>query len=298
MTHATYIFMTHATYKGISLATLPQAAAIIGILLAGGCARSPDARALDDTATRLHLAQLAEAEGNAKEELALLAPAAARNPGNIALQTRYATALAQTGHNQQALDVALLAYGRDKSNTGLGLLVGRLYIRQENVPAAATVYQDVIACDANSLEAINGLGIAEAMQRTLPRAEASFRRAVAVAPADAASRNNLGLALTLERKTDEAIRVLEMLWREDNTAPRVRTNLALAYATAGSRDKAMALLTPAMDSAEAERTVDAYAQLNSQAGSQSAAVDAPTSQAAMNDAAPADGSGKIRPPRS
>src|SRR3954451_1410745 len=106
MTHATYIFMTHATYKGISLATLPQAAAIIGILLAGGCARSPDARALDDTATRLHLAQLAEAEGNAKEELALLAPAAARNPGNIALQTRYATALAQTGHNQQALDVA------------------------------------------------------------------------------------------------------------------------------------------------------------------------------------------------
>src|SRR4051794_4958174 len=97
---------------------------LIGLLLAGGCARSPDARALDDTATHLRLAQLAEAEGNAKEELALLPPAAARDPGNITLQTRYATAPAQTGQNQQAHDVALPAYARDKSNTGLGLLVG------------------------------------------------------------------------------------------------------------------------------------------------------------------------------
>jgi Flp pilus assembly protein TadD len=285
--------MIHASHHGIPLVRLTRATAAIGLLLATGCAHPRDTLSRDDAATRLRLAQLAESAGNQKEELALLAPAAARDPANIGLQTQYATALAQTGQNQQALDVALPAYSRDKTNTGLGLLIGRLYIRQENPAAAASLYQEVIARDGDSLEAINGLGIAEVMQRSLPRAEATFRRATAIAPQDAASRNNLGLALTLERRTDEAISVLEALWREDSTAPRVRTNLAMAYAVAGARDKAMALLTPTMDPAEAARTVEAYAQLDGGPVTSAAGVDTRAAQAALVSVA-----GKTRPPGS
>jgi Flp pilus assembly protein TadD len=287
--------MTRTAHQGTPLALLPLAAAIICLLLVTGCAHSPKTGSADDTAARLRLAQLAMAEGDAKDELALLAPAAAREPDNIVLQARYAMALAELGQNKAALDVALPAYGRDKSNTGLGLLVGRLYIRQENAPAAAAAYQEVIARDANSLEAINGLGIAAVMQHSLPPAETSFRRALAIAPTDAASRNNLGLALALEHKTDEAIRVLEALWRDDNTAPRVRTNLALAYAADGSRDKAVALLTPTMDRAEAEHTVDAYAQFSNASARPGAAIETVASRAAMNEMVPAGGAGKSKP---
>jgi Flp pilus assembly protein TadD len=258
--------MTQTAHAGTSLAALPRIAVVAGLLLAAGCAHQPGSGTASDASARLRPAQPAETEANTSDDPAALATAAAREPANLALQMRYANALARTGQNKAALDVALPAYGRDKSSIGLGLLVGRLYIRLDNAPAAAAVYQEVIGRDANNLEAINGLGIAEVMQKNLPRAEATFRRAVAIAPADAASRNNLGLALTLEHRTDEAIRVLEALWREDNTAPRVRTNLTMAYVAAGSRDKAVALLTPPMEPAEAARTVDAYAQYNSASG--------------------------------
>jgi Flp pilus assembly protein TadD len=250
--------------------TLPSPSRLIavalGVLLLTGCARSSDTQSHTDTATRMRLAQLAGAEGDANGELALLAPAAAQDHSNAALQTRYATALAKAGQNKEALDVALALYNRDKSDVGVALLIGRLYVRLNDGQSAAPIYQAVIARDASNLEAFNGLGIAEIMQRAFPQAEANFRRAVAIAPADAASRSNLALALTLERKTDDAIQILEAVWREDNTSRRVRTNLALAYAAAGSRDKAVALLTPIMTPAEVEKSVNAYAQVSGSDG--------------------------------
>jgi Flp pilus assembly protein TadD len=78
----------------------------------------------------------------------------------------------------------------DRAPKFTALLVGRLYVRLDNAPAAASIYQDITARAADNLEALNGLGIARVMQRSLPEAEAAFRHAVAVAPDDQASRNN------------------------------------------------------------------------------------------------------------
>nr|WP_294500972.1 tetratricopeptide repeat protein [uncultured Rhodopila sp.] len=254
--------MTYAAYQG---RPSPLIAALLGALLLTGCGASKNSAATNDAETRSRLAQLADGEGNADAQLALLRDAATRDRGDAALQKRYATALANAARNAEALDVALPVYGRDKRDTDLGLLIGRLYVRQDNGAAAIPVYQEVIAHNADNLEALNGLGIAEVMQRSYPDAEATFHSAVAVAPTDAASRNNLALALTLEHKSDEAIGILEALWKEDNTSRRVRTNLAMAYVAAGDRDKAAALLSPVMAQADVEKSISSYAQLAGEA---------------------------------
>nr|WP_294550369.1 tetratricopeptide repeat protein [uncultured Rhodopila sp.] len=256
--------MTHAKHK-YARRPLPLAAAALGALLLAGCAASSGGSAQNDEAARLRLARMAEANGNVSDELALLGPAAARDPNDAALQKQYAAALAKAGRNTEALDIALAQHGRDRNDTDTALLVGRLYVRLDNAPAAVAIYQDVAARAADNLEALNGLGIARVMQRSFPDAEAAFRRAIAVAPDDQASRNNLALALTLEHKTDAAIEILETLQREDNGSRRVRVNLALAYAAAGNRDKAAALLAPIMDQAEVEKTLVSYARLSGDA---------------------------------
>lgn len=279
--------MTRRKHKYIP-AAWPLAAAALGAVLLSGCASSPGGNAQNDQATRLRLAQMAEANGNISDELALLGPAAARDPNDAALQKQYAAALAKAGRNAEALDVALAQHGRDANDTDTSLLVGRLYVRLDNAPAAAAIYQDVAARAANNLEALNGLGIARVMQRSFPDAESAFRRAVALAPDDQASRNNLALALALEHKTDAAIDILETLRREDNGSRRVRANLALAYAAAGNRDKAAALLAPIMDQAEVEKSLESYAQLSGDAGE--------PAPARVSSAAQADAGGRTARP--
>lgn len=241
---------------------IPFAMAVLSAVLLAGCAASSRGTAENDQAARLRLADTAAANGNAADEVALLGPAAARDPNDAALQKRYALALARAGRNAEALDVALAQHGRDKTDTSTSLLVARLYVRLDNAPAAVSIYQDITARAADNLEALNGLGIARVMQRSFPDAEAAFRHAVAVAPDDQASRNNLGLALTLEHKTDAAIEILETLRREDASSRNVQVNLALAYAAAGNRDKAAALLSPIMNQADVQKSLESYAQLS------------------------------------
>lgn len=234
--------------------------AVLTAILAG-CGHAPPASDKADAAARQRLARLADAEGNPADELALFAPAAARDPGDLTLQTRYAIALGKAGRNKEALDAALGVYGHDKSDISVALLTARLYVRLDQASDAAGVYKDVLARDPANIQAINGLGIATVISGAYDQAEANFRQAIAASPNDAPSRNNLGLALALQHKTDEAIPLLEALSREDSASARVRTNLALAYTMAGDRAKAVTLLTGAIGAAEAEKTVTEFARL-------------------------------------
>jgi len=58
------------------------------------------------------------------------------------------------------------------------------------------------------------------------------------------------------------------------------------------------LLAPTMDRAEAERTVDAYAQVSSAPAAPAAAAETVASRAALNETAPEGGAGKGKLPGS
>jgi Flp pilus assembly protein TadD len=235
--------------------------ALLGAALAAGCSLPQPKSAASETTARLQLAQLAQAAGDSRDEMALLAAAAAREPDNAAAQLRYATALADAKRNKEALAVAQPAFDSHKDDTALGLLTGRLQLRLQQGEAAAATYQSVLARAPDNPEALNGLGIARVMQGKPAAAEPSFRRAVGVAPGDTGSRNNLALALALQGRTREAIPMLQALLRENENSRRIRSNLALAYAIAGNRGEALAMLQPVMSGEEAERFLAAYSPL-------------------------------------
>jgi Flp pilus assembly protein TadD len=232
--------------------------ALLAAALGAGCTLQPKTADSDATAK---LVQLAQAAGDPRDAMALLAAAAAREPDNAAAQLHYASALADAGRNKEALAIAQPAFDSHKDDTRLGLLTGRLQLRLQQGAAAAVTYQTVLAHAPDNLEALNGSGIARVMQGEPSAAEPSFRRALAVAPGDTGSRNNLALSLALQGRTQEAIPMLQALLRENENSRRIRSNLALAYAIAGKRGEAQALLQPVMSGAEAETFLAAYSPL-------------------------------------
>jgi tetratricopeptide (TPR) repeat protein len=67
-----------------------------------------------------------------------------------------------------------------------------------------------------------------------------YRRAIARAPAMAGAHEKLGVALSMEGHSAEAIRALEDACRLDTASASARLNLAVAYATAGRLNEARA----------------------------------------------------------
>jgi Flp pilus assembly protein TadD len=89
--------------------------------------------------------------------------------------------------------------------------------------------------------ALNGLGIALDTSGRHAEAQASYRRALAIAPEGVAARNNLGLSLGLSGNYDEAIAELRPIALGGGAVPRARQNLAVVLALKGDHDDAAKL---------------------------------------------------------
>ena len=86
---------------------------VLSVALTAGCARTQQQDF--SAAEHNHPAQLSNNGEDFGPALDLLGIAASRNPNDVSVQTRYATALAQAGHNQQALRVITPVYDRNKT---------------------------------------------------------------------------------------------------------------------------------------------------------------------------------------
>ena len=231
---------------------LSRRARLLGTLLCGvmavsGCSAAPSSGAVSDTMFRKQLAELAAAPDG--------------KPDGTEAIIRSATALADTGHDKEALELAEPAYVLHETDPALAHLLGRLQLKMKDAAAADATYRGLLARQPDDMEALNGSGIAAVMLGRLPAAEAAFRQATVLAPANLDAQSNLALVLAMRGDAATAIAMLERLHKADAQSPGIRHNLALAYAVAGRRDAALALLVPDMATAEAEKMVTAYARL-------------------------------------
>lgn len=235
--------------------------ALCALLLLGGCASigSRTSGSLDDQ-TRLKLAAATRAGGDVVGSLAILRVVAEQSKDNVEAQLAYARALVDAGRDREALAVASRVQSRRPDGDAATLLIARLQLRLGEPDAALAGYRQAVAADRSNVAAWRGLGVAQAATGDLSGAEASFRSALSFAPGDAAARNDLALTLALTNRPAEAVSMLRELSRE-NDAPRIRHNLALAYAVAGERSRAVALLAPEVGEGTAAAAATEYARL-------------------------------------
>lgn len=238
-------------------------AAMVGLSACGNRARvqnynmpsnPPPVRDMD-TASRLRVAEAAEASGNFAMAATLYAAAAAAEPGRADVQARFASALARAGNPTRAEEVLSTALERHPNDTALNIQLGRLRLRTGAAEQALVIFDRVLARAPNNADALDGRGVALDLLDRPAEAQQSYQAARAVAPNDMRIASNLAFSLLLEGRAREGRDVLEPFSGRADLAGRARTTLAIARAMTGDQEGAMALLGSGVTREELDQLV-------------------------------------------
>jgi len=204
-----------------------------------GAAR-PDANLSADA--RLHVAEAADAAGDADLAISMYTAAAASDPSNVTTQLRCADALARNGKIDQARQILT-----DRLSTSRGqpdLIRARALIDLvAGQPADAIAgFNEVLAARPGDVRTLVDKAVALDLQKRHADAQVIYRQVLAATPDDSATRNNLAVSMMLEGRTREALDTLAPLSGVEAAQPRLKTNLGILYAATGDSQRSRELL--------------------------------------------------------
>jgi Flp pilus assembly protein TadD len=151
----------------------------------------------------------------------------------------------QRGALTEALAAMEQAVSLSPRDAGYRLLLADIYLRSGRFDSARATYGDVLQLDPDHVRA----GLSYALtQIALGRPQAAVGQLENISSRAPAA--DVGLAFALAGASDRAIEILEPAARSHNATPRIRQNLALAYALSG--DWARARVVAAQDVSPAE----------------------------------------------
>jgi Flp pilus assembly protein TadD len=135
---------------------------------------------------------------------------------------------------------------RHPTDTGLHDSVALIYLELGRPDGAVEHFRKSLALTEPSAPAHYNLGTALTVARRLDEASAEYEQAIRLDPNYAKAHNNLGNVFIAEGKFDEAIREFSEVVRLEPNSPSGLANLAAAYAAAGNFDRAVATADAAL----------------------------------------------------
>ena len=180
-----------------------------------------------------HVAQAAVQSGDLALAAQVYGQESAANPGDAAAQLRYADALARGGDFAAARDLleSRLATVSDPVQLRNGL--GSIYVVTGQPALAITEYDAVLAAKPDDMRALVNKGVALDLLGRHDDAQPLYRKALALAPGDAAILNDLALSMLLARHPREAQQVAAPLQSQPDIAPRIRAGVGVVLAANG-----------------------------------------------------------------
>jgi len=139
------------------------------------------------------------------------------------------------------------------------LAMARLNERQGQGTAARDTYEKLLTVDPDQQTAHHRLAVIAAGERRFQEADAHFRQAFALGPADAELLADAGYLFYLQDRLDEAERALKSSLDRDSSNVRARNNLGLVYGQQGRFEEAFAMFREA--SATESNDAGAYANM-------------------------------------
>jgi D-alanyl-D-alanine carboxypeptidase len=195
------------------------------------------------------------------------------------LHERAARAIAE-GRLAEAIGMLEQAVSLSPRDAGYRLLLADAYMKSGRFQSAQATYRDVTELDPNQIRAGIALSL---MQVANGQAEAALagleRLESAASPAD------LGLAYAVAGAPQRAIDLLEPAARAVGATPRVRQNLALAYAFSGDWQRARTIAAQDVSPTDLPARMTQWASFANRAGT-------PDPVAALLGVAPAADSGQ------
>ena len=138
---------------------------------------------------------------------------------------------------------------------------GRISLANGDAKQAETQFRKVLEIASNDVAALNDLGIALDLQERHEEAQAAYQSALAQRPGMRAAQVNLGLSFALGGAADRALTILRPLADDPAAEGKVREDLAVALALAGDRGAADKVLQADMSSDNAAAALAGYTAL-------------------------------------
>ena len=182
----------------------------------------------DDAATRMNLARLDLAEGKPDAASDQFQKVLAADPKNLMATLGLAVASQSRKDIDGTKRWLQKAVADHPESPDVRLAQAQFYLSQRDFGEARTASGEAMRLAPKSAQAANAMGLAELGAGDIPAAISSFRKAVEWAPRGS-YHMNLARAYLMDRKADEALRVLDEALR---SAPRQPQTLALAATVA------------------------------------------------------------------
>lgn len=142
-------------------------------------------------------------------------------------------------------------------------------------PRALASYRHLVGLAPDDLEAIRGLGNAYYDQRQYAEAAEQYGRYLTIAPDDPNVRTDLGTAYLYQRQIDRALETYAQVIEARPDFLQAHFNLGLAYEAKGEREKALASLTTARTLAKDDATRSRIDRVVAQITGEPAGADGP-----------------------
>jgi Flp pilus assembly protein TadD len=180
-----------------------------------------------------HVAQAAVQAGDLALAAQIYGQESAANPGDAGAQLRYADVLARGGDIAAARELlkSRLATVSDPLQLRNGL--GSIYVVTGQPALAITEYDAVLVARPDDMRALVNKGVALDLLGRHDDAQALYRKALVLAPGDAAIQNDLALSLLLAGHPREAQEVAAPLRSQPDMAPRIRAGVGVVLAANG-----------------------------------------------------------------
>lgn len=161
-----------------------------------------------------------------------------KKPRDLDAALNYAANLKASGQKSQAMAVLQQASVFHNSERRLASEYGRLALDLDQLNAAKQLLEAADDPANPDWRVISGRGTVLAKQGKYKDAIPFYERALAVAPSQASTMNNLALAYTMSGEAEKAEDLLRRASEAQGNSPKVRQNLALVLGLQGKYDEA------------------------------------------------------------
>lgn len=227
------------------------------LLLVSGCAGSPGSA---DAERDLKLADIELASGAPEAALRIAQDIAARRPRDAAVLSRLGQANAALGRRQAAEASFRQALLRQPGYFEAAFGLARLHLGSDPAQALKEL-RSLAARQPRDARVLTDLGVALDLEARPNDAQASYRKAIEMDPSLVSTQVDLGLSLALSGHPQDALKILGPLAQAPDAAPRIRQDYAVAATLAGRTNDALAVLRHDLPREQVLAAVSAYQAL-------------------------------------
>jgi Flp pilus assembly protein TadD len=209
-----------------------------------------------NNSSSLLAARKALSEGEAATSLSIAHGVLSMRPNDVAATVAEGDADAQLGNRHTADMEYRHALQLDPTNAGAHLGLGKLMMAT-NAHAAELTFREVLASNPSNPAALTDLGVALDLQERHQEAQANYKAAMDIDPNLTSARVDMAVSLAISGDPDKAESLLRDASESGAMPARVRADYALAEVMAGHPEDAAQTLQADLSKDEAKASVAA-----------------------------------------